>query len=389
MAPSSAAQAANKRLKQLREELGVTDQLRLDTCLYATPNHILENGQKQLTLCRRRAGLIPKKKRNARSVKSLPPSEKPAPDHREGRQARLPLDGKTIKHYPDIGLAALDRTEAAIYRVWLLCRHLDVYGRGWLEVRQVRDALTKKQSKLRIFGWRRLKQIFAAGQGGYWTRNNGRLWLHGATAVARHLELERLNGHPVALPLRVAIDRIGVFQAHLYGAWHSGRKTENPISRAKQRELLHVPERTQRHYCRVAQIQRTVNYAIGGKNSPEAQKEAAWQHGNATFPFKDKRGYQGKKNEEYIAWQLPSSHKARHSTAPRGRQRKINRQLTVDLVNHAAQGNGGKQIDKRFFQNGADAAKAYNKQGGGVDTYWPQPHKRKCIKAELWICLSK
>ena len=109
-----------------------------------------------------------------------------------------------------------------------------------------------------------------------------------------------------------------------------------------------------------------------------------------SFTFTDKYGYQGGKNKEYIAWQLPSSHVARHSTAPRGRQRKINRQLAVDLVSNAAQGNDGERVDKLFFQNGAQAVKAFNrsyKQGGGIDIYWPQSQKQK-KEYLLWRCLS-
>jgi hypothetical protein len=388
MALSEAAFAANDQLKKLREVLGVKNHPTSQSAQRSTPNYALQNGQKQLKQYRWRDGIKAAKPTRTPLNEPLTLPNKPSTNKREARQARLPLEGKTIKHYPDLGIAALNATEGAIYRVWLLCRHLDKNGRGWLPTKEVRDALTKKGSKLKVFGWRRLRQILAAGEGRYWHRGETRLWLYGVAAVAEHLNVERLKGRPVALPLTVATARIGEFQAHLYGAWHSGRKTENPISRATQRKLLHVPERTQRHYCQVAQIQRTVNYAIGGKHSQENQQESAWEH-SGTFPFKDKRGYQGKKNQEYIAWQLPSSHKARHSTAPKGRQRKINRQLTADLVNYAAQGNDGNQIDKRFFKNGAEAAKAYNKQGGGIDSYWPQSHRKKAKQFDIWTYLAK
>lgn len=386
MALSSDVLAANEKLEKQRKKLGKDGSSQPSSRSHAKANHVLKNGQKLLDAYRQRDGV----KTQESTPSSQPLRPRKTPLHTQpsyGRQARLPLDGDVIKHYPSLGVAALNATDGPIYRVWLLCRHLDKSGRGWLEVKQVRDALTKKKAKLKICGWRRLRQILTEGEGLYWERNNGRLWLYGVTAVCRAYELVRLNGRPVSLPVTAVVSKIGEFQAHLYGAWHSGRRTENPISRAKQRELLHIPERTQRHYCRVAQIQRIVNYAIGGQYTPETQREGAWEHGNATFPFKDKRGYQGKKNQEYIAWQLPSSHKARHSTAPKGRLKKINRQLTVDLVNSEAQGNNGKRIDKLFFKNGAEAAKAYSKQGRGLDAYWPQPHRNKSKQCTIWFRL--
>jgi hypothetical protein len=373
---------------QLREKLGVNERMTTQAIRRSKLNHAIQNGQTLLDKYRRRDGVqqdIPAD--DTSSNKPLPIAKPQQIDKREARQAQLPLEGKTVKHHPDLGIAALNATEGAIYRVWLLCRHLDKNGRGWLPVKELRQAFTKKTSTHKICGWRRLRQIFVAGEGRYWERNREKLWFYGVTKVADKLGIERLTGRPIALPITIATDRIGVFQAHLYAAWHSGRKTENPISRATQRDMLSLPERTQRHYCQVAHIQRTPNYAIGGKNSPEAQQESAWTH-SGTFVFKDKQGNQGKKNQEYIAWQLPSSHKARHSTARRGRQRKINRQLTVDLVINAAQGNDGTRIDKLFFQNGAEAAKAYNKQGGGIETYWPQSLKKKRKLFDLWSCLS-
>lgn len=87
---------------------------------------------------------------------------------RPGSQLRLPLDGDTVKHYPSIGIAALKEEQAAIYRVWLMCRYLDVDGRGWLPVQDVRKQLTGKESKLRLYCWRRLRQILGQGHDRFW-----------------------------------------------------------------------------------------------------------------------------------------------------------------------------------------------------------------------------
>jgi len=267
----------------------------------------------------------------------------------------------TVKHYPSIGIAALKAEQAPIYRVWLMCRYLDVQGRGWHEIEDVRDQLTDTESRLRLFTWRRLRQILGKGHEQFWTwdRDNGRLWLFGAARTAAHLEVERLTGKPVALPISAITESIGTFKAHLYGAWHSGRKRNNPISRTVQENITGIPERTQRHYCKVAKVERRSNIAIGRKHTPENAKETAWQHSWAVFDFIDSQGKQGRKGTHYLAWHLPNSYAGPHQQSPKGRMRKINRKL-VDLVTKGARGNDSETVEKLYFANGKVARQAFN-----------------------------
>lgn len=291
--------------------------------------------------------------------------------HQNGSQLRLPLDGDTIKHYPSIGIAALKEEKAAIYRVWLMFRYLDVQGRGWLSVQDVRKQLTGKESKLRLFSWRRLRQVLGQGHDQFWKwdKAQGRVWLYGAAKVAVNLDVTRLSGKPVALPIKTITAGIGDFKAHLYGAWHNGRKTNNPISREVQEAITNIPERTQRHYCKVAGIRRQTNIAIGNKKNPEEVEKQAWQRGRATFEFVDHHGRQGRKGTSYIAWHLPNSYTGPHQQSPKGRMRKINRKLK-DLVTKGAQGNGGETVEKMYFANGKEAAKVFSR-GMELNSYWP------------------
>jgi len=248
-------------------------------------------------------------------------------------QLRLPLDDDTVKHYPSIGIAALKEEQATIYRAWLMYRYLDVSGRGWLSVQDVREQLTGKESKLRLFCWRRLRQVLGQGHNRFWTwdKAQSRLWFFGAVRVAINLDVARLSGKPVALPVKTITAGIGDFKAHLYGAWHSGRKTNNPISREVQESITGIPERTQRHYCKKAGIRRQTNIAIGNRKKPEEAEKQAWQRGRATFEFVDHQGRQGRKGTTYIAWHLPNSYTGPHQQSPKGRMRKINRKL-ADLL---------------------------------------------------------
>jgi len=299
-----------------------------------------------------------------------------------GSQLRLPLDGDSVKHYPSIGIAALKEDQSAIYRVWLMCRYLDVNGRGWLPVQEVREQLTGKKSKLRLFCWRRLRQVLGQGHGRFWQwdKAQGRVWFFGAASVAVNLDVARLSGKPVALPVKSVTKSIGEFKAHLYGAWHSGRKTNNPISREVQQSITSIPERTQRHYCKVAGIHRQTNIAIGNRKNPEEAEKQAWQRGRATFEFVDHQGRQGRKGTYYIAWHLPNSYTGPHQQSPKGRMRKINRKLNV-LVTKGAQGNGGETVEKLYFANGKDAGRALRRDVE-IGTYWPLvSESRNC---NLW-----
>lgn len=302
-----------------------------------------------------------------------------------GNQNHLPLYKERVRHYPSLGTAALQAQDVPQFRVWLMCRFLDRYGRGWLNMKQVQDKLTSKNSPLRICGRRRLKQILGQGSGRYWERDrDGRLWLYGAPRVAAALEVERLAGRPVAMPVTAIMNGIGNFKAHLYAAWHSGRKTDNPITRREQKSLTGVPERTQRHYCAISGTKRQKNLAIGEKFTSEAFRERAWRHGRSVFVFADKQGWQGAKGGKYVAWHLPSTHTGPHQQLPKGRQRKVNKALT-DLVTEPTQGNGNGHVDKVFFDSGKEAVRVGDKSSERErkrDAYWQQAQRSR--QAGLW-----
>lgn len=303
-----------------------------------------------------------------------------------GSPFRLPLDGDTVRHYPSIGLASLQVEQVAPYRVWLLCRYLDEQGRGWLPLSDVCQQLTGKGSKLRLFGWRRLRQVLGQGQGLFWEwdKTSGRLWLYGAAAVAANLDVHRLTGRVVALPLSAMTAGIGDFKAHLYAAWHSGRRRNNPISREVQATLTGVPERTQRHYCQATKIKQQSNIVIGSQYTTEEAEQQAWQRGRAIFSFTDFQGRQGRKGRRYIAWRLPNSYSGPHQQTANGRIRKINRKLK-DLVRKGARGNNGTKVKKRYFANGAEAARALNR-GAEPEKYWPT--KMAACQSGIWAVFS-
>ena len=282
----------------------------------------------------------------------------------------------------------MKREQAAAARVWLLLRSLDATGRGWHSLDTVRKALTDKDAPLFLCGWRQLRNLLARGQEVFWQRSVDRIWLRTAAKVAANLGVRRLSGQPVHLPVDVCRLGIGAFRAHLYASFHSSRQQENgrfarPISRATLQRLSDASHQSQRNYERRTGVRRSANYAIGNKYTLEERQTRSWRHGRAVFNFTDHNGALGRPSAKYISWQLPNSYQGPHQTCPKGQQKRINRELAV-LFMKGMTGND-KLSRRRFYDNGAEAARQYQKSSR-QDLYWTNRggQRRGC---QLWHCL--
>lgn len=300
-----------------------------------------------------------------------------------------------VKIHPNLALGMLRQGAATAGRVWLLLRHLDGDGRGWLTLDQVQDHLTGRESPFRICGRRNLRILLQQGREVFWSREKvaggpDRLWLKSTAKVALVLGVGRLSGRPVALPLQVLLSGMGQVRAHLYATFHSGRKKSNPISRSKLEAITRVPSRTQRCYDRAAKVTRRDNIAVGERFGAGAIQERAWRHGRAAFQFIDHHGRLGPDGNRYVAWRLPNSYEGPHDPAPKGRQKKINQE--IDLVNRRAQGNDlGRTevrltVDRLFHPNGAEAGRAFNRNGK-EDAYWPLITEGNG-QSQIWLAIS-
>ena len=297
-----------------------------------------------------------------------------------------------VKLYPDIGLAMLREEQTASGRIWLLLRGLDEDGRGWVGRSAVRRLLTKRKSSLYLCGWRQLRNLLRDGEGLYWQQDHERIWLRSAAKVALALGVNRLTGRPVLVEVSSLRQGIGRFRAELYTAFHSGRAKDAPsgqgaaapIARETLTAISGVGESTQRRYEAKTGTDVQTNYAIGNTVTETEMQESAWQNGHAIFVLKDTRGQQGPKGRQYIAWQLPNSYSGSHQQCPKGRQRRINRQLTQmrenDLVMKGMPGNVEPTTEttraKLYYPTGKLAAQAFNR--GQVDRcYWQQSKPKK------------
>ena len=284
----------------------------------------------------------------------------------------------------------LQEQEVAPGRIWLLLRHLDRDGRGWVAVADARAHLTGKRSALRVCGWRQLRNLLAQGEGLFWTRNQNqvdeaRIWLRSLPRVAAAFGLQRLSLRPVSLPVTVLTETIGSVRAHFYASFHSGRPHQRPIARETLAEISNVSRRTQHAYEKKAGIKRQRNWVIGPHHSAQMAQEEAWKRGQALFTFVDDAGAYGRPGQAYLAWQLPNSYAGPHQPQSRGQQKQINRKL-ADLFMKGITGNGKqavklepalpeRRLPARFYAQGEEAVRASN-QLPATEHYW-QTHQRQ------------
>jgi hypothetical protein len=300
---------------------------------------------------------------------------------------------------PTLALAVLREGRAASGRLWFLLRQLDQDGRGWVKRAEAYKAFSGRTSPLRFCSRRHLARLLAEGEGLFWTADKERIWLQGQAKVAAALGLERLTGRPVAVPLDIFLGRIGDLKAHFYSAFHSSRTGEReyapPIARETITAVTGVARRTQQYYERRAGVQARPNIALGpaasdrkaGDGTATAQ-ELAWRHGRAYFRFTDHRGRYGRPGQTYHAWRLPNSYRGPHHCLPRGRQRRLNRQLAVLCIKRGmGNGNLTQRPARCFFPNGAAAGRAWSR-GRAAVAYWPFSSARR-KRWQVWTLLEE
>lgn len=313
---------------------------------------------------------------------------------------KRPSPTAVFKLYPDLALAMLRTNRTAVGRIWYILREVDTRGAGWVSEEQCRALLTERDSTWRVCGWRQLRNLLRRGEGIFWQRRNGRIWLASVAKTAAALQVERLAQRPTAVPVSTLTAKLSVVRAHFYASFHSSHQNADtdrpkPIARATLNDLTTLTPKTQRAYEQTARVKTQANFAIGKSSSPERLQETAWKKGAASFELVDRNGRQGKAGATYVAWQLPNSYRGPHQIMARGRQKQINRELT-DLFMKGMTGNGQKATDQhtclvqRYFRNGRLAAQAFNQGKIGEELYWcsPQPAKATSYR-RVWHVITQ
>ncbi len=282
----------------------------------------------------------------------------------------------TIKLYPTLALALLKQEQVVCGRVWLLLRYLDEAGRGWVAPDAVRRVLTDTDSSLYLFGERQLRKLLAQGDGLFWQRDEGHIWLAGLARVAAAVGVEKLAGKPVALPLAVLLGPIGDVRAHLYASFHSSRtKTErtgsasSPISRATLTDLSGVSPRTQQSYEKKAEDCQAVavRSARRERSVPRSRRGGM---GRRCFRLPTFAVNRGRPVRLITPGSCPTITLGHMLHLGRGRGRHHNRQL-ADLRQKGDAGNGQGRRDGR---GGIMVVGLRRGRGGGNAAAGQEPH---------------
>ena len=286
----------------------------------------------------------------------------------------------TVKIYPEIAIASLgrnDRRTNSVLKRYLTYRHQDIAGSGNVSIDMPANKAQRKK----------LQRDLQAGAGSFWTwdKAHNRLFLHSWDKVAHALGVARLKLHPVYLPIEAIDTSLQRFKANLFAVWLTSNHNR-VMSQDTIEELYHINRRTQQRYIKIAGILSRPQYAIGEPYNQETAQETAYQRGNSTFVFTDRRGHQGRPGQQYMAWRLPNQYQTKLDFAPRGMQRRHNRQL-IDLFTERATGNDGDKVVRVFHDNVVKAVRFVRHCRESVDAYYPA--RKQARYCTLWEVIPK
>jgi hypothetical protein len=136
------------------------------------------------------------------------------------------------------------------------------------------------------------------------------------------------QGLNLAGPLGVFLGRMDSFKAYF---WAGRRTALERVTASNDSRSNMVSSRSGCGHGRISLLAA----ALTPLPSSAAVQELAWQHGRAYFRFTDWRGQYGRPGKSYHAWRLPNSFRGPHHCLPRGRQRRLNRQLADLCIKRA------------------------------------------------------
>lgn len=203
-----------------------------------------------------------------------------------------------------------------------------------------------------------------------WEIGGGRVWRYSEKRVAMAIDLEHINGRPVAFPIN-ALGDLKQYKAAMLEALYScigdkERSAGNPISRVRLEEItgFSTPYLIQLEEMR-GRISKRKNIAIVRPYNDEKFKTLAYdsykRHGrNILFKLTDYLGLNGPPGHSYIAQRMPNSYEGDIAQLSLSSIRRINHQLHLancrsnssvsnDDVLHYMQGNGELVSTSRYY----------------------------------------
>lgn len=276
---------------------------------------------------------------------------------------------QTVKAYPSL-LSAITRNNlVAPARVYKLLQAIDDDRRGLFLVEDARKKLCNRHSKYYVCSWRWMRELLDRGEGIFWQRHTkDQLWLNGPKRVALALNVERLQGRPVYLPVDALLGSIKEVSANFFAAYESGRKHDNPISQRTLRQVTGVSERAQYEYNKLLGRKATKNYTITNlEYNQENVYKLVVQAGRPVMRFIDWHGLQGESRKAVCLYRLPDTRSRVHEQAAKGRQGQINKAINLAITRE--QGNDS-EVNRLYFPTIGAAVKDFGRNPEQPH-YWP------------------
>lgn len=162
-----------------------------------------------------------------------------------------------VKSYVNLGFAALREHDECSYRLWLLLRHLDTDGRGWVTTTDLAAFVAEHDLWHPQSTWRHLK----AGQGRWWWQWRDMVFYAGLQRTCDRLDAYEYS-NPVLIPVE-AFRSIGKFRAALLASMFA--KKARTISLATLSRLTGRSRRTVASWAKRAKLDITENVMLSDR----------------------------------------------------------------------------------------------------------------------------
>ena len=209
-----------------------------------------------------------------------------------------------IKSYPQLSLEVMRRRLESQYRVWLIARHLDRRGRGYIPVKMLRRFVVRHR-----LCTRKTLQRALDGPSIFWTGYYHALYLVGVCKVADALDVE-LSHRPVFLPL-AAFSSIHQLRSVFVASYFAAKPRTIAID-----TLAALTGRTRRsvsRYLESGHITKTSNFM-----------RSVREPGPTLDPALAEQGYfrANIRAQTVLVKRMPNTYESDLDTAPRGITRK-------------------------------------------------------------------
>jgi hypothetical protein len=297
---------------------------------------------------------------------------------------------QTTQVYPKLILTLRKKKADLAYRFLLVARLMDSDGAGHVDI----ESLCQQcQPIVKVQQFKKLLNRF---DGILWTiASNGFLYLRSDLKIAEHYKIDSVGEMSTVLDLRaiVGITTAG-YRAVIFGLFVNLYCKEKLVSRRTIQKWSGIPASTQRAYIatciRFGLITDTntnwlpiLGTGTGDLKTLRGLREHYTKTGGQTpAAIQDRQGKYTRKNDFYLAYQLPNSYTFSHVTSKASiRAKYINRNLNRQTVSESQNRTISGNVVELYLQRKAKQAQSreYNKlRGGKLEQISNKPATQKC-----------